>query len=91
MFAHTSLGSFVHFTSVDDEWEDKYVSFGPKSFEVHPTNSQSVPLLMMGFEYVNNLPPIHKGPFRPSVGTMTHLFVSNLLICPFSSRESTYT
>ena len=84
MFAHTSLGSFVPFTPVGDEWEHKYVPFGPKSFDVDPTNSQFVPLPMMGFEYVNGLPPIYKGPLRPLVGIMAHLVVSDLLIYPFN-------
>ena len=65
MFAHTSFGYFILFTLVGDEWEDKYASFGLKFFGVHPTNSQSMPLPMIGFEYVNGLPPIHNGPFRP--------------------------
>ena len=91
MFTHTSLGSFVPFTLVGDKWENEYAPFKPKSFEVHPTNLQSMPLPMMGFKYVNGLPPIHKGPFRPLVGIMAHLVVSDLLICPFSSREPTYT
>ena len=91
MFAHTSLGSFVPFTSVGDEWEDEYAPFRSKSFEIHLTNSQSVPLLMMGFEYVNGLPPIHKGLLRPSVGIMAHLIVSDLLICLFNFREPIYT
>ena len=43
----------------------------------------------MGFEYVNGLPPIHKGPLRPSVGIMADLVMSDLLIYPFSSREPT--
>ena len=83
MFAHTSLGSFVPLTSVGDEWEDEYFPFRPKSFKVHPTNSQSVSLPMMGFEYINGLPPIHKGPLRPSIGIMAYLVMSVLLICPF--------
>ena len=58
--------------------------FGPKSFEVHPTNSQCVPLPMIGFEYVDDLPSIHEGPLRPSVGIMAHLVMSDLLIYPFS-------
>ena len=62
--------------------------FGPKSFEVHPTNSQCVPLSMMGFEYVNGLPPIHEGPLRPLVGIMAHLVVSDVLIYPFSLRKA---
>ena len=70
MFAYTSLGSFVPFTQVGDEWEDEFTPFGPKSFEVHPTNSQLVPLPIMGFEYVNCLPLIHKGSLRPSIGIM---------------------
>ena len=71
--------------------DDEYASFGPKSFEVHPTNSQSVPLPMISFEYVNGLLPIHKGPLRPSVGIMAHLVVSDPLICPFSFEELTHT
>ena len=39
-----------------------------------------MPLPMMGFEYVNGLPPIHKGPLRPSIGIMAHLVMSDLLI-----------
>ena len=50
---------FCPFTLVGDEWEDKYAPFGPKSFEVHPINSKCVQLPMMGFEYINGLPPIH--------------------------------
>ena len=65
--------------------------FGPKSFEVHPTNSQSMPLPIMGFEYVNGLPPIHNGLFRPKVGIMAHSVVSDLLIYRFSFKEPTYT
>jgi len=71
---------FVPFASVGDEWEDEYAQFGPKSSRVHPTNSQSLPLPIMGFEYVNGLPPIHYGPFRLMVGIMAHLIVSDLLI-----------
>ena len=74
-----------------DEWEDVYAPFGPKSFGVYPTNSQSMPLPMMGFEYINGLPPIHYGPFRPKVGIMAHQVVNDLLICPFSFREPTHT
>ena len=66
----------------------RYASFGSKSFEIHPTNSQSMSLPMMGFEYVKGLPLIHKGPLRPSVGIMAHLVVSDLLIYPFSLRET---
>ena len=65
--------------------------FEPKSFEIHPTNSQSVPSLIMGFEYINGLPPVHYGPFRPKVGIMAHLVVSDLLIYPFSFKELTHT
>ena len=75
---------FYPVTPVGDEWKDKYAPLEPKSFELHPTNSQSVPLPMMGFEYVNSLPPIHKGPFKPSVGIMAHLVVSDLLIYPLA-------
>ena len=91
MFAHTSLGSFIPFTPVGDAWEDEYAPFKPKSLEVHPTNSQSVPLPIMGFEYVNGLPPIHNGLFRPKVGIMAHSVVSDLLIYRFSFKEPTYT
>ena len=38
--------------------------FRPRLFEVHPTNSQFVPLPIMGFEYINDLPPsitVHLG------------------------------
>ena len=91
MFAHTSLGSFVPFTLIGDEWVDKFTPFRPKSFEVHPTNSQCVSLPMIGFEYINGLPPIHKGPLRLSVGIVAHLVVSDLLFYPFSSREPTHT
>ena len=90
MFFHTHA-LCTHVTLVGDEWEDEYASFVPKFFEVHPTNSQSVPLPMMGFEYVNGLLPIHKGPLRPLVGIMAHLVVSDLLICPFSFKELTHT
>ena len=68
-----------------------YAPFKPKSFDVHPTNSQCVPLPIMGFEYINGLPPIHKGPLRSLVGNIAHLVVSDLLIYPFSSREPTHT
>ena len=46
---------------------------------------------MMGFEYINDLPLIHYGPFRPKVGIMAHLVVSDLLICPFSFKELPHT
>ena len=46
---------------------------------------------MMGFEYVNNFAPIHKGPLRPLIGIMAHLVVSNLLIYPFSIKEPSHT
>ena len=36
-FVWISLGFFVPFTPIRDEWEDKYAPFGPKSFRVHPT------------------------------------------------------
>ena len=91
MFAHTFTWFFCPFTSVGDEREDEYIVFRPKSFEVHPTNSQSVPLPIMGFEYVNGLPQIHNGLFRPKVGIMAHLVVSDLLIYYFSFWEPTYT
>ena len=45
----------------------------------------------MGFEYVNDLPPIHKSPLRPAVGILALLVVSDLLIYPFSLREPTHT
>ena len=65
--------------------------FEPKSFEVHPTNLQSALLPIIGFEYVKGLPPIHKGPLRPSVGIMAHLVVGDLLNDPFSLKELTHT
>ena len=65
--------------------------FGPKFSEIHPTNSQFVPLLIMDFEYIKSLPPIHYSPFRPKVGIMTHLVVSDLLIYPFNFKELTHT
>ena len=86
MFTHTSLDSFVPFSLVGDE----YAPLGPKSFEIHPTNSQFVPLPMIGFGYVDGLPAIHKCPLRPSVGIMAHLVISDLLICPFSFKELTH-
>ena len=73
-------------------WMERWKApFGLKSFEVHPTNSQCMPSPMMGFECVNSLPLIHKGPLRPSVGIMGHLVVSDLLIYPFSFKEPTHT
>ena len=45
----------------------------------------------MGFEYINDSPPIHKGPLRPSIGIMAHLVKSDLLIYPFSFKEPTHT
>ena len=65
--------------------------FGPEFSRIYPTNSQSLPLPIMGFEYVNGLPPIHYDPFRPKVGIMAHLVMSDLLSYPFSSRKPTYT
>ena len=65
--------------------------FEPKSSEIYPTNSQSVLSLIMGFEYINGLPPVHYGPFRPKFGIMAHLVVSDLLIYPFSFKELTHT
>ena len=62
--------------------------FEPKSFKIHPTNSQCVPLPMMGFEYIDSLPLIHKGPLRPSIGIMVHLVVSDLLIYSFSFKDT---
>ena len=46
---------------------------------------------MMGFEYINGLPQIYYGPFRPKIGIMAHLVVSGLLTYPFSFKEFTYT
>jgi len=92
LFAHTYFTwFFCPFTLIGDEWEDEYAPFRPKSFEVHPTNLQCVPLPMMGFKYVNGLPPIHKDPLRPSVRNMAHLIVSGLLIYHFSFKEPTDT
>ena len=91
-FLHTlHLVLFVLFTLISDEWEDKYTPFGPKSSGVHPTNAQSVPLPIMGFKYVNSMPPIHYNSFRPKVGIIAQLVVSDLLIYPFSSKETTHT
>ena len=45
----------------------------------------------MGFGYVNDLPPIYKGPLKPSVGIMVHLVMSDLLIYPFSLKECSHT
>ena len=67
------------------------VSFGPRLLEVHPTNSQSMSLPVMGFKYINSLPPIQYCPFRPKVGIMAHLVMSDLLIYPFSFNELTHT
>ena len=61
--------------------------FRPKSSEVHPTNSQLVPLPVMGFENINGLPPIHYGPFSFKVGIMVHLVVNDLLIYLFRFKE----
>ena len=91
LFAHTFTWLFCPFALVGDEWENEYALIGPKSFEVHTTNSQTVPLPMMGFEYANGLPLIHNGPFRLKVGIIAHLIVSDLLIYPFNSREPTHT
>ena len=65
--------------------------FRSKSSEVHTTNSQSTLSSIMGFEYINGLSPIHYGPFRPKVGIMAYLVVSDLLIYPFSFKELTHT
>ena len=65
--------------------------FGPKFSRIHLSNSQSMLLPIMGFEYINGLPPIHYGPFRTKVGIMVHLVVSDLLIYPFSSRKPIHT
>ena len=46
---------------------------------------------MMGFEYIDSLPLIHKGPLKPSIGIMVHLVVSDLLIYFFSFKETTHT
>ena len=64
--------------------------FGSKSSEVHPTNSQSMLSPIMDFEYTNSLSPIHYSPFRPKVGIMAHLVVSDLLIYPFIFKELTH-
>jgi len=65
--------------------------FEPKSSKVHPTNSQSVSSPIMGFVYINSLPPIHYNPFRLKVGIMTRQVMSDLLIYPFSFKELTHT
>ena len=66
--------------------------FEPKSSEVHPTNSQSVPSLIMGFEYIKRFTtnPLW-GPLKPLVRIIAHIVVSDLLINPFSLREPTHT
>ena len=53
--------------------------------------SQSMLSPIMGFEYINGLSPIHYGSFRPKVGIMAHLVVSDPLIYPFSLKELTHT
>jgi len=50
-----------------------------------------MPLPMMGYEYIEGLPPIRMKSIRPKVGTMAHLVVSDLLIYPFSFKELTHT
>ena len=72
--------------------------FKPRLFKVHLTNSQSIPLPIMGFKYINGLPPIHYSPIRRMVGIMAHLVgimahlvVSDLLIYPLSFKEPTHT
>jgi len=50
-----------------------------------------MPSPIMGFKYINGLPPIHYGPFRTKVGIIAHLVVSDLLIYPFSFKELTHT
>ena len=88
LVAHT-ITWFVLSLYLGRWWVERWKAlFGPKFFEVHPTNSQYVPLSMMVIEYVNGLPPIHKGPRRPLVGIMAHLVVSDLLIYPFSLRKA---
>ena len=46
-----------------------------------------MPSPIMGFEYINSLPPIHYGSFRPKVGIMAQIVMSDLLIYPFSFKE----
>ena len=82
LFAHTFNWFFCPFAIVDDDWTVGAL-FRSRLSEVHPTNSCSVPLPMMGFEYINKLPPIYYGPFMTKVGIMAHLVVSDLLIYPF--------
>ena len=72
-----SLGSFVPLPWLVMNGKVK-APFRTRLSEVHPTNSQSVPLPEMGFEYINSLPPIHYGSFRPKVGIMTHLLILSL-------------
>jgi len=73
------LGSFVPLPWLVMSGKVK-APFRLRLSKVHLSNSQSVTLSMMGFEYINGLPPIHKGPLRPSVGIMAHLVMSDLLI-----------
>ena len=69
LFAHTFNWFFCPFAIVDDDWTVGAL-FRSRLSEVHPTNSCSVPLPMMGFEYIIDLPPIYYGPFRTKVGIM---------------------
>ena len=69
-YFHLVLLSLCHGSWWVGKWR---LHLGPRLSEVHPTNTQFVPLPMMGFEYINNLPPIHYGSFRPKVGIMAHL------------------
>ena len=85
-----SLGSLVPFPWL--VMSGKVVApFKPRLFKVHLTNSQSVPLPIMGFKYINGLPLIHYSPIRRMVGIMAHLVVSDLLIYPLSFKNPTHT
>ena len=53
-----SLGSFVPLPWLVMSGKVK-APFRPRLSEVHLSNSQSVPLSMMGFEYINGLPLIY--------------------------------
>ena len=96
ILANAFLIWFLHILSLgslslchDWRWVRRWrLHLGPKLSEVHPTYSQSVSLHMIGFEYG------HQSiwdPFRPKVGIMAHLVVSDLLIYPFSFKELTHT
>ena len=91
LFTHTfTWFFFVHFPWLLMSGKVE-ASFEPRLSKIHPTNSKSKPLPMMGFKFINGFPPIHYGPFRPKVGIMAHLVVNDLFFYPFSFKEITHT